>query len=90
MMNLMSLSVAKRWKKSKPAPDIFLEASRRLGISPMECAVIEDSTHGINSAKTAGMFCYGYNADGQSKQAYTQANIEATHINQVIIDVQID
>lgn len=56
----------------------------------MECAVIEDSTHGINSAKTAGMFCYGYNADGQSKQAYTQANIEATHINQVIIDVQID
>lgn len=41
--------------KIKPAPDLFLEASRRLKIDPAECLVIEDSLNGLNSAKAAGM-----------------------------------
>lgn len=39
----------------KPAPDLYLEAARRLGVSPSECLVIEDSMNGLISAKTAGM-----------------------------------
>ncbi len=39
----------------KPAPDVYLEAARRLGVDPTHCAAIEDSHNGILSAKAAGM-----------------------------------
>jgi HAD superfamily hydrolase (TIGR01509 family) len=39
----------------KPAPDVYLEAARRLGVDPKRCAAIEDSTNGIRSAHAAGM-----------------------------------
>jgi HAD superfamily hydrolase (TIGR01509 family) len=39
----------------KPAPDVYLEAARRLGIEPARCAAVEDSHAGIHSAKAAGM-----------------------------------
>jgi HAD superfamily hydrolase (TIGR01509 family) len=40
----------------KPAPDVFLEAARRLGIPPERCAAIEDSANGIRAAHEAGMW----------------------------------
>jgi HAD superfamily hydrolase (TIGR01509 family) len=43
--------------RGKPAPDIFLETARRLGLPPHECAVVEDSRHGVESAKRAFMRC---------------------------------
>jgi HAD superfamily hydrolase (TIGR01509 family) len=39
----------------KPAPDVYLEAARRLGVEPADSAAIEDSTNGIRSAHAAGM-----------------------------------
>jgi HAD superfamily hydrolase (TIGR01509 family) len=39
----------------KPAPDVYLEAARRLAVDPTRCAAIEDSHGGIRSAKAAGM-----------------------------------
>jgi beta-phosphoglucomutase-like phosphatase (HAD superfamily) len=39
----------------KPAPDIFLEAARRLGVPPEECVVLEDSLAGVRAARAAGM-----------------------------------
>jgi HAD superfamily hydrolase (TIGR01509 family) len=41
--------------RGKPTPDVYLEAARRLGVSPERCAAIEDSENGIRSAKAAGM-----------------------------------
>jgi len=41
--------------RGKPAPDVYLEAARRLGVEPPRCAAIEDSHSGIRSAKAAGM-----------------------------------
>ena len=41
--------------RGKPAPDVYLEAARRLGVSPGRCAAVEDSHSGIRSAKAAGM-----------------------------------
>jgi len=40
---------------SKPAPDIFLEAARRLGLKPEECAGVEDSVNGVKAIRAAGM-----------------------------------
>lgn len=39
----------------KPAPDIFLEAARRLGIAPEHCYAFEDAELGLQSARAAGM-----------------------------------
>ena len=39
----------------KPAPDVYLEAARRLEVPPERCAAVEDSHAGIRSAKAAGM-----------------------------------
>ena len=41
--------------RGKPAPDVYLEAARRLGVDPRRCAAVEDSHNGIRSAKAAGM-----------------------------------
>jgi HAD superfamily hydrolase (TIGR01509 family) len=41
--------------RGKPAPDVYLEAARRLGIAPDRCAAVEDSHGGIRSARSAGM-----------------------------------
>lgn len=42
-------------ERGKPAPDVYLEAARRLEVDPGDCAAIEDSTNGIRSAKAAEM-----------------------------------
>jgi beta-phosphoglucomutase-like phosphatase (HAD superfamily) len=39
----------------KPAPDIYLEAARRLGVPPASCVALEDSEAGILAARAAGM-----------------------------------
>ena len=39
----------------KPAPDVYLEATRRLGVTPAEAVAIEDSSNGIRAALAAGM-----------------------------------
>ncbi len=41
--------------RGKPAPDVYLEAARRLGVAPERCAAVEDSHAGIRSAHAAGM-----------------------------------
>jgi HAD superfamily hydrolase (TIGR01509 family) len=41
--------------RGKPAPDVYLEAARRLGVEPTRCVAIEDSASGIRSAHAAGM-----------------------------------
>jgi HAD superfamily hydrolase (TIGR01509 family) len=42
-------------ERGKPAPDVYLEAARRLRVEPSRCAAIEDSASGIRSAHAAGM-----------------------------------
>jgi len=45
--------------QSKPAPDLFLYAARKLGSEPRSCVVIEDSPNGIEAARRAGMKSIG-------------------------------
>jgi HAD superfamily hydrolase (TIGR01509 family) len=39
----------------KPAPDLFLEAARRMGVEPCYCQVFEDADSGLEAARQAGM-----------------------------------
>jgi len=40
--------------RGKPAPDVYVEATRRLGADPGRCVAIEDSSNGLRSAAAAG------------------------------------
>jgi HAD superfamily hydrolase (TIGR01509 family) len=41
--------------RGKPAPDVYLEATRRMGVDPRRTAAVEDSTNGLLAANAAGM-----------------------------------
>lgn len=53
----------------KPAPDIFLHAAMRIGISPDQCLVIEDSCHGVTAGRAAGAVVWGFGGGGHSSPA---------------------
>jgi HAD superfamily hydrolase (TIGR01509 family) len=42
-------------ERGKPAPDVYLEAARRLDVDPSAAAAVEDSTNGLLSARAAGL-----------------------------------
>jgi HAD superfamily hydrolase (TIGR01509 family) len=46
--------------RGKPAPDLFLYAAERMDVRPSRCAVVEDSRHGVEAARSAGMRAFGY------------------------------
>ena len=62
-------------KRCKPAPDIFLITAKNLGIKPENCAVIEDSHNGVLAAKSAGMYCIGFENKNSGEQDLTPADI---------------
>ena len=47
--------------RGKPDPQVFLEAARRLGVSPSRSIVVEDAAAGIQAARAGGMRCIGVN-----------------------------
>lgn len=57
----------------KPAPDLFLLAAKTKGHDPKDCVVIEDSIHGMNAAKAAGIKCIAFvGAEGNDTPEYRQ------------------
>jgi HAD superfamily hydrolase (TIGR01509 family) len=56
---------------AKPAPDLFLHAAARMGVSPDHCVVVEDSKSGVAAARAAGMRSLGY-AGGLTPAAWLE------------------
>ncbi|MFI8360523.1 HAD family hydrolase [Streptomyces sp. NPDC085612] len=54
---LTTVVSAEEVARGKPAPDVFLEAARRLGAAPADCVVVEDAAPGVRAARAAGMGC---------------------------------
>jgi beta-phosphoglucomutase len=69
---------------SKPEPDIFLLAAKKLEISPKKCLVIEDSTNGIKAAKTAGMTCIAFAGPGSEFQNQIEADWIISDFREVV------
>lgn len=51
--------------RSKPDPEVFLVAARKLGLPPAACAVVEDAKAGIEAAKAGGMTALALHGDAQ-------------------------
>ncbi|WP_246577961.1 HAD family hydrolase [Clostridium psychrophilum] len=70
-------------QRSKPEPDIFLFASKKLGVKPENCLVIEDSHNGVRAAKKAGMKCVGINSDPTGSQDISMADLVINSFKEV-------
>jgi len=58
----------------KPAPDVYLEAARRLGMDPSECLAIEDSDNGAAAAVDAGIRTVMIRRDGSISPIYASVS----------------
>ena len=70
-------------KESKPNPEIFVKAAKMSGFNKKECIVIEDSTNGIIAAKSAGIYCVGYNSYNSKNQNYDNADLVISSLNEI-------
>lgn len=79
-----ALASAEEVAQSKPAPDVFLLAAQRLGVSPEQAVVIEDGRSGMESARRAGMYCIGLVSD------VTDRSYPADTLVNSLADVQVN
>lgn len=54
------VSSAEHEANGKPFPDVYLTTARKLDVRPEDCVVIEDSYHGLQAGKSAGMTVVGF------------------------------
>ena len=73
-------------KESKPNPEIFIKAAQLAGFKKEECIVIEDSTSGINAAKSAQIYCVGYDSLNSKNQNYDKADLVINDFNEIRFD----
>lgn len=80
-------------EKGKPAPDIYLDAAKKMGSTPDNCTVLEDAAHGVQAGKAAGMKVIGYINPNSGEQNLSEADalIQSIHqlriaADQVLID----
>jgi len=75
--------------RGKPAPDVYLEAARRLDVAPERCAAVEDSHGGIRSAKSAGMRVVAIpNASyPPDEEALALADVTVRSLDELTVDV---
>ena len=65
---------AEDYANGKPAPDGFLLGAKKLGVTPQQCVVFEDSSAGVRSAKAAGMYCVALSRPVEHQQDLSPAD----------------
>lgn len=63
--------------RTKPAPDVFLHGAAQFEVDPAQALVIEDSVHGIEAARTAGMRVVGFTGGSHSYPGHADKLTEA-------------
>ncbi len=69
--------------RGKPDPAMFLEAAKRLGVRPEDCAVIEDSAFGVQAAKNAGMYAIALRSPNSPGQDLSPADMMVDDLAEV-------
>lgn len=69
----------------KPAPDIYVLASEKLGVEPADCLVFEDSKAGVTSAKEAGMRVIAVNEDEKVQETLEEADLVVSGFSEITL-----
>lgn len=72
--------------RRKPAPDVYLEAARRLGVDPARSIAIEDSAPGIAAAKAAGMKAIAIPHWLTERHDLSAADLRVAHAGELTLD----
>lgn len=70
--------------RGKPAPDVFLETARRLGVAPGGCLVVEDSRNGVLAAKAAGMACAAIPCPATRHEDFAEADFRLAALPELL------
>lgn len=70
--------------RKKPFADPYLLAASRGAAPPVECAAVEDSAIGVESAKSAGLFCVGYRNPTSGEQDLSHADVVIEHLSDLL------
>jgi HAD superfamily hydrolase (TIGR01509 family) len=73
-------------KRGKPAPDVYLEAARRVGADPARSVAIEDSAPGIASARAAGLRTIAIPHWLTERHDLAGADLRVAHAGEVTLD----
>jgi HAD superfamily hydrolase (TIGR01509 family) len=71
----------------KPAPDLYLLAAARLGVDPRRSVALEDSAHGIQAAKAAGLRVIAIPNSVSARQDLSLADMRVDHLREVTPDL---
>jgi len=71
----------------KPAPDVYLLAAERLSVDPTRCVALEDSSHGIEAARAAGMRAIAIPNSVSIHQDLSLAHTRVQHFGEVTLDL---
>ncbi len=74
-------------EKSKPAPDIYIEAAKAVGNVPTDCVVLEDSHNGIIAGHSAHCYCIGFRSPHSGNQDLSLANEIVNSISEINLDL---
>ena len=72
--------------RAKPAPDLYLEALDGLGLRPAEAVAFEDSLHGVQAAKAAGLFCVAVPNPVTASLALDEADLVVRSLADIPLD----
>jgi HAD superfamily hydrolase (TIGR01509 family) len=75
-------------QRRKPEPDIFVAASRNLGLAPHCCTVVEDAINGIQAAKAAGMRCVAVAQTFPAGELYAADLVRCSIAEVTVADLQ--
>lgn len=78
-----SIAAGDEVTNSKPAPDIYLLAADRLGVSPAACIAFEDSQNGVNAATSAGIYCVAIPQSSTARQDFSLSSLKLSRMDEV-------
>lgn len=70
-------------RRKKPDPEIYLQVQQMLGCAPQECIAFEDSEHGLNSAKNAGMYGVAIPNEFTLNHDFSRADLTLTSLTEM-------
>ena len=71
-------------KQGKPYPDTYLLAAQKLGLEPKKCLSIEDTQYGMESAKSAGFYCFAVPNETSRAQDFSKADKVFSNLREIM------